>query len=56
MSHPPAVKLNTLLTFELTRHNRRNVVKQAWEVPSGEFKVHVGASSRDIRLSDSFTV
>jgi hypothetical protein len=31
-----------------------NVVKQAWTIPSGEFQIFVGASSRDIRLQQTF--
>lgn len=33
-----------------------NVSTQQWEVPSGQFQVFVGASSRDIRLTGSFTM
>ncbi|KZS91574.1 hypothetical protein SISNIDRAFT_413800 [Sistotremastrum niveocremeum HHB9708] len=33
-----------------------DVVKQAWVIPSGRFTFFVGASSRDIRMSQSVTV
>ncbi|KAG2180978.1 hypothetical protein INT43_008560 [Umbelopsis isabellina] len=33
-----------------------NVVKQAWVVPSGNFTVHIGASSRDIRFKQTFII
>ncbi|KAL3481343.1 glycosyl hydrolase family 3 N terminal domain-containing protein [Aspergillus californicus] len=44
--------------FELTRRDISywDVVSQKWVVPTGEFKVYVGSSSRDIRLTGRFTV
>ncbi|KAI8359791.1 glycoside hydrolase superfamily [Blakeslea trispora] len=33
-----------------------NTVANKWTVPSGKFTLHIGASSRDIRQSASFTV
>ncbi|KAL5045586.1 putative beta-glucosidase L [Aspergillus fruticulosus] len=47
-----------LATFELTRRDISywDVGLQKWVVPSGTFRVFVGASSRDVRLSGSFTV
>ncbi|KAL4784125.1 glycoside hydrolase superfamily [Aspergillus varians] len=45
-------------TFELTRRDISywDVVEQKWVVPAGTFDVYVGSSSRDIRLTGSFTV
>lgn len=31
-----------------------DVEKQEWVIPSGLFRLHIGASSRDIRLSKAF--
>ncbi|KAL4755324.1 putative beta-glucosidase L [Aspergillus terricola var. indicus] len=47
-----------LATFELTRRDISywDVGLQKWVVPSGTFEVFVGASSRDVRLTGSFTV
>lgn len=44
--------------FPLTRRDVSvwDVARQGWVVPPGEFGVFVGASSRDIRLTGSFTV
>ncbi|KAH7106678.1 glycoside hydrolase superfamily [Auriculariales sp. MPI-PUGE-AT-0066] len=45
------------VTVELTKRDISiwDVTKQAWVVPSGKFTVYVGASSRDIRLTGTFT-
>jgi beta-glucosidase len=45
-------------TFKLRRRDLSfwDVGRQAWTVPSGEFKVMVGASSRDVRLEGKITV
>ena len=53
----PAGKSDTA-SFELTRRDISywDVVSQKWVVPEGEFKVFVGASSRDVRLDGKFTV
>ncbi|KAL4912659.1 glycoside hydrolase superfamily [Aspergillus aurantiobrunneus] len=44
--------------FELTRRDISywDVAQQKWIVPAGTFQVYVGSSSRDIRLTGSFTV
>ncbi|KAG2220193.1 hypothetical protein INT45_005366 [Circinella minor] len=46
------------VTFELgkTELSIWDTDSKAWVIPSGEFAVHVGASSRDIRDSVSFTL
>ncbi|KAI9304202.1 beta-glucosidase [Cunninghamella echinulata] len=31
-----------------------DVVSQSWVIPQGEFRIHIGASSRDIRQSSAF--
>ncbi|KAH8550850.1 glycoside hydrolase superfamily [Umbelopsis sp. PMI_123] len=33
-----------------------NVTQQKWVVPHGDFNVHIGASSKDIRLKSTFTI
>ncbi|CAO3635404.1 unnamed protein product [Cunninghamella echinulata] len=33
-----------------------DVVSQSWVIPQGEFQIHIGASSRDIRQSAVFTL
>lgn len=47
-----------LAVFELTRRDISywDVVQQKWVVPEGTFRVYVGSSSRDIRLTGSFTI
>ncbi|KAI6598162.1 glycoside hydrolase 3 [Pyricularia oryzae] len=44
--------------FELTRRDFSiwDVVAQKWAVQEGSYSVHVGASSRDIRLSDDIKI
>ncbi|KAI0382705.1 glycoside hydrolase family 3 protein [Hypomontagnella monticulosa] len=45
-------------SFELTRRDFSvwDVVTQGWIVQAGEYHIYVGASSRDIRLTDSIVV
>ncbi|CAO3580615.1 unnamed protein product [Absidia cylindrospora] len=44
--------------FELTKTELSiwDVTSQSWVIPSGQFEIHVGASSRDIRQSATFTL
>ncbi|ROW12173.1 hypothetical protein VMCG_00322 [Cytospora schulzeri] len=44
--------------FELSRRDLSiwDVVAQQWRLPRGEFKIWVGASSRDLRLNGTFTI
>jgi beta-glucosidase len=53
-----AAGATTQVTFPLTRYDIStwSTVRQQWEIPSGSFGVTVGASSRDHRLTGSFTV
>ncbi|KAI2780164.1 glycoside hydrolase family 3 protein [Daldinia loculata] len=46
------------ITFELTRRDLSvwDVVTQGWIVQAGRYDLYVGASSRDIRLTDSIAV
>lgn len=46
------------VTFELAKTELSvwDVKKQAWIVPSGDYEVLIGASSRDIRLHKTFTL
>ncbi|KAI0882039.1 glycoside hydrolase family 3 protein [Annulohypoxylon maeteangense] len=46
------------VTFELTRRDFSvwDVVTQGWAVQDGDYDVYVGASSRDIRLTDSISI
>ena len=48
---------STTVTMQLSRFDLSiwNVVTQRYEVPSGTIGISVGASSRDIRLTGSFT-
>jgi len=45
------------VVIELTKRDVSiwDVVSQAWVVPKGKFEVFVGASSRDVKLTGSFT-
>lgn len=49
---------NTTVNFELgkTELSIWDVSVNAWVIPAGEFRIGIGASSRDIRMSVSFTV
>jgi beta-glucosidase len=44
--------------FELTKTELSiwDVASQSWTIPRGQFQIHVGASSRDIRQSATFTL
>jgi beta-glucosidase len=44
--------------YELRRRDISywDVVEQQWLVASGEYRVYVGASSRDLRLTGSFEI
>ncbi|KAL7626501.1 glycoside hydrolase 3 [Parahypoxylon ruwenzoriense] len=46
------------IVFELTRRDFSvwDIVAQGWTIQSGEYPVHVGASSRDIRLTGNIAV
>ncbi|KAG6845950.1 hypothetical protein H0H87_010998 [Tephrocybe sp. NHM501043] len=46
------------VSIQLSRYDLSfwEVVSQRWKVPSGTHGISVGASSRDIRLTGSFTV
>ena len=48
----------TVFTFPLTTEELSywDVVSQSWVVPKGTFKVFIGASSRDIRLTGTITI
>ncbi|KAL3481326.1 glycoside hydrolase superfamily [Aspergillus californicus] len=48
----------SIVTFNLRRRDISywDVTSQQWLVSSGRYKVHVGASSRDLRLSRVFTI
>ncbi|KAI8080068.1 glycoside hydrolase superfamily [Halteromyces radiatus] len=44
--------------FELTKTELSiwDVASQSWVIPHGQFQIHVGASSRDLRQTSSFTL
>ncbi|EKM48811.1 glycoside hydrolase family 3 protein [Phanerochaete carnosa HHB-10118-sp] len=49
---------SVVVTMGLSRYDLSiwNVVEQRWTIPSGDFGIVVGASSRDVRLSSELTV
>jgi beta-glucosidase len=53
-----APKQTRTVTFTLDREAiwHFDVIRNTWMVEPGEFEILVGSSSRDIRLSDSFTI
>jgi beta-glucosidase len=46
------------VSFELRRRDLSvwDVIMQEWKVGRGEYKMHVGASSRDLRVASTMTV
>ncbi|THU93532.1 glycoside hydrolase [Dendrothele bispora CBS 962.96] len=48
---------SSIASFELRRKDLSvwNPVKQAWEIPKGQFIISVGASSRDLPLSETWS-
>lgn len=53
-----AVGAKEKVVFPITRRDLSiwDVVAQKWKLQSGEYPIYVGASSRDIRLTDTITV
>lgn len=49
-------KQNVELEFTKTELSIWDTTANTWVIPSGKFTVHIGASSRDIRQSASFTL
>lgn len=49
-------KENVEIEFTKTELSIWDISANAWVIPSGDFTVHIGASSRDIRQSASFTL
>ncbi|KAI9362167.1 glycoside hydrolase superfamily [Pilaira anomala] len=49
-------KENVDIELSKTELSIWDVEKKAWVIPTGKFTVHIGASSRDIRQSSSFTL
>lgn len=47
-----------VVQFDLTKTELSiwDVASQSWVIPHGEFQLHIGASSRDIRQSAKFTL
>lgn len=52
----PGMKTKVSFEFTKTELSIWDTTKQSWVVPSGEFKLLVGASSRDIRHTATFNV
>jgi beta-glucosidase len=44
------------IEFTKTELSIWDTASKSWVIPSGQFTVHIGASSRDIRLSANFTL
>jgi beta-glucosidase len=53
-----AVNESKIVEFELMRRDISywDVVLQEWRVPSGNFGIQIGFSSRDLRVQGSFTI
>jgi beta-glucosidase len=53
-----AVNGSSTVEFELMRRDISywDVVLQEWKIPSGEFQIQVGFSSRDLRVAGTFSV
>lgn len=51
-----AVGASSTATFKLRRRDLSVWDGAKWVVPSGEFSVYVGSSSRDVRLTGKITV